>query len=331
MGTPYHSHPHRADNKVYRIQNVQTPVVRNRAYKQLDMDRYPLGCNAVVAVVSYTGYDMEDAMIINKSAFERGFGHGSVYTTKVIDLDDMKVGQKSPYTFGNVDPGTGNRVCDMLGADGLPSVGSYLKPDDPLYATLNNVSKEVKVVRHKSTEPAYIDQVRVIGKTGNGIPFAIAITLRYNRNAVLGDKFSSRHGQKGVLSQLWKQIDMPFTGEGLTPDIIINPHAFPSRMTIGMLIESMAGKAGCLHGVFADGTPFQFGEDDLAMDYFGRQLTAAGFSHVGNEEMYSGVSGMQFKADVFIGVVYYQRLRHMVSDKSQVGIVTREFAMGSAP
>lgn len=141
--------------------------------------------------------------------------------------------------------------------------------------------------------------------------------LRMNRNPVIGDKFSSRHGQKGVLSVLFPHQDMPWTESGMTPDVIINPHAFPSRMTIGMLIESMAGKAGALHGRFQDGTPFQFNEKNRAVDYFGQQLRDAGYNYLGTEPLYSGVSGEPLMADIFFGVVFYQRLRHMVKDKFQ--------------
>jgi DNA-directed RNA polymerase I subunit RPA2 len=111
---------------------------------------------------------------------------------------------------------------------------------------------------------------------------------------------------------------MPFTESGMTPDVIINPHAFPSRMTIGMFVESMAGKAGAMHGVCQDATPFQFTEDDRAVDFFGEQLRKAGYNYYGNEPMYSGITGREMRVDIYIGVVYYQRLRHMVSDKYQV-------------
>lgn len=142
--------------------------------------------------------------------------------------------------------------------------------------------------------------------------------MRVPRNPTIGDKFASRHGQKGILSRLWPAEDMPFTESGMSPDILFNPHGFPSRMTIGMLIESMAGKSGALHGLSHDATPFVFSEDGAALEHFGQMLRAAGYNHYGTERLYSGISGAELEADIFIGVVYYQRLRHMVSDKFQV-------------
>ncbi|KAJ3080886.1 DNA-directed RNA polymerase I subunit rpa2, partial [Rhizoclosmatium hyalinum] len=122
----------------------------------------------------------------------------------------------------------------------------------------------------------------------------------------------------GVISQKWPTVDMPFSESGMVPDVIINPHAFPSRMTIGMFVESIAAKSGALHGHAQDATPFQFNEDNSAADFFGKELVKAGFNYHGNEPMYSGITGQEFKADIYLGVVFYQRLRHMVSDKYQV-------------
>ena len=177
--------------------------------------------------------------------------------------------------------------------------------------------------------------------------------MYYQRNPIIGDKFASRHGQKGVCSQKWPVQNLPFTETGMVPDIIFNPHGFPSRMTIGtrtsifflssiissigMMIESMAGKSAAMHGLCHDATPFTFSEETPAVKHFGNLLlkgkkmarkrwnltcilvfTVAGYNYYGNERMYSGVDGRELEADIFFGVVYYQRLRHMVSDKFQV-------------
>jgi len=347
MGTPFHSFLHRIDNKVFRIQNPQSPLTRNENYTRYNVDNYPLGTNAVVAVLSYTGYDMEDAMIINKMAYERGFMHGSVYKYKVADLSDKRVrGEPIHHRFGNVateadklreqtklardadkkgrgahhakKKGPNALVCPSLDADGLPAIGTLVQPGEPLYATQDDVRGVTKVELLKEVEPAYIEDVRVLGDPSQPELQKVGIKYRINRNPVIGDKFASRAGQKGIMSILYPTESMPFSESGLTPDIIINPHAFPSRMTIGMLIESMGSKAGALHGNFANGTPFQFSETNRAMDHFGAQLLAAGYNYLGNEPMYSGIGGAELRADIFMGVVYYQRLRHMVSDKSQV-------------
>eukprot|EP00588_Corethron_pennatum_P003384 CAMPEP_0194292816 /NCGR_PEP_ID=MMETSP0169-20130528/46523_1 /TAXON_ID=218684 /ORGANISM="Corethron pennatum, Strain L29A3" /LENGTH=1342 /DNA_ID=CAMNT_0039041135 /DNA_START=42 /DNA_END=4070 /DNA_ORIENTATION=+ len=338
MGTPAHSLPHRTDNKMYRLHNPQAPVVQTARHGEYKMDEYPNGCNAVVAVLSYTGFDMEDAMILNKSAYERGFGHGCVYKTKLIDLkQEAKMGDTNDsdeLSFSNTQPSKSHTVLAepveaALGADGLPFVGQRLKEGDPLYSIVNSATSKAKVTYYKDFEEAFVQNVRVMGdvlgsrasayRTKGGAE-RVSITMRVPRNPLIGDKFSSRHGQKGVLSILWPHEDMPFTESGVTPDVIINPHAFPSRMTIGMLVESMAGKSGALHGFFQDATPFSFHEtgDKLAVDYFGEQLQAAGYNYYGSEPLYSGVSGCIMKADLYIGIVFYQRLRHMVSDKSQV-------------
>jgi DNA-directed RNA polymerase I subunit RPA2 len=194
-----------------------------------------------------------------------------------------------------------------------------LTAGDPLCAYIDSTTKVTKAKKFKGLEDAYVEEVRLIGDdAGKEEVQKVHIKLRIPRPPVIGDKFASRHGQKGVLSQLWPQVDMPFTESGMQPDIIINPHAFPSRMTIGMFVESLAGKAGALFGVAQDCAPFRFNEKDTAVDYFGKQLVRAGYNYHGNEPMYSGITGEEFKADIYIGVVYYQRLRHMVSDKWQV-------------
>ena len=137
-------------------------------------------------------------------------------------------------------------------------------------------------------------------------------TLRFNRNPVIGDKFSSRHGQKGVLSFLWPEEDMPYSERtGMRPDILINPHAFPSRMTIGMLVESTASKAGAMVGKFIDATPFQ-NKASTPVDIYEKILIENGFARCGSEVMVNSYSGKQFEVGIYLGIVYYQRLRHMV-------------------
>jgi DNA-directed RNA polymerase I subunit RPA2 len=303
MGTPIHSFKFRGDNKLYRILNVQSPVVQTKTHAEYFMDEYPQGCNAVVAVISFTGYDMEDAMIINKGSYERGFGHGCVYKTMFIDLEEEEIkasnlNSRPVYKFSNLKTVPTNEtkinlsspvkhdsmfggevVCESLDYDGLPPEGTKVGFGDPLVCLIDLVSSSHKIITHKDHEDAFVDTVRVIGlgsatvKSSSKTNFRrVSITLRYRRNPIIGDKFSSRHGQKGTLSVLWPQENMPFSEYGISPDVLINPHAFPSRMTIGMLIESMAGKAGAIHGAFQDATPFQFHEEDKVIDHVGQQL-----------------------------------------------------------
>eukprot|EP00026_Physarum_polycephalum_P001353 Phypoly_transcript_01354.p1 GENE.Phypoly_transcript_01354~~Phypoly_transcript_01354.p1 ORF type:complete len:1148 (+),score=150.61 Phypoly_transcript_01354:238-3444(+) len=321
MGTPFHAFPYRTDGgKVYRIQHPQKPLVRNMAQEKYNINDYPHGCNAVVAVISYTGYDMEDAMIINKSAYERGFGHASVYTTEFVNIvpKGTSTRDKQRYYFAR-NPEISEELLDE---DGLPYVGRYITPGEPYYSYVQDPQKIYTTKLYKGKEPAHIESVTITSTITTAEADQklqqVTIKLRLNRNPVIGDKFSSRHGQKGTLSQLWPEINMPFSESGMKPDCIINPHAFPSRMTIGMLVESMAGKAGALHGFYQEGTPFQFDEKNTATEYFGEQLRKAGFNYYGNEPMYSGITGEEFHADIYLGVVYYQRLRHMVKDKFQV-------------
>uniref|UniRef100_A0A5F5PYE1 DNA-directed RNA polymerase n=1 Tax=Equus caballus TaxID=9796 RepID=A0A5F5PYE1_HORSE len=317
MGFPLLTYRDRSDNKLYRLQTPQSPLVRPYMYDYYDMDNYPIGTNAIVAVISYTGYDMEDAMIVNKASWERGFAHGSVYKSEFIDLSEkIKQGDDS-LVFG-VKPGD-PRIVQKLDDDGLPFIGAQLQYGDPYYSYLNLNTGESFVMYYKSKENCIVDNIKVCSNdTGSGKFKCICITMRVPRNPTIGDKFASRHGQKGILSRLWPAEDMPFTESGMVPDILFNPHGFPSRMTIGMLIESMAGKSAALHGLCHDATPFIFSEENSALEYFGEMLKAAGYNFYGTERLYSGISGVELEADIFIGVVYYQRLRHMVSDKFQV-------------
>jgi len=334
IGFPLYNFRGRTDNKIYRLLTPQKPLVRTEWQEKLPFNGYTHGTNAIVAVISYTGYDMEDAMIVNKSSFERGFGHASmikseaVYTVDVWKEFKPKNGGEFPVYFNNWIATENKKAVEELDIDGLPLPGTLLKDQSPMYCVYNESTCKHETMKYKGTESAYVDNVKVasvrsydpqaVGTNPNSWRKLHAIiTLRINRNPIIGDKFSSRHGQKGIMSMLWPSVDMPFSESGVSPDVLINPHAFPSRMTIGMLIESMAGKAGALHGYYADATPFQFDEKTQPIDYFGEQLAKAGYNYFGNETLYSGLNGVEMKADIYMGVVYYQRLRHMVSDKFQ--------------
>jgi len=350
MGTPYHCHAYRTDNKVYRVLNPQTPLVRTEMYDRANCNTHPTGTNAVVAVITYTGYDMEDAMIINKSSYERGFGHGVIYKTKVIEAAPTKGlsdGDKAACRFTNIyldTDGQIRRFKEDLNDDGFPDLGKKLHKGDSICCSVDQNGVE-HVTAYKDDESAHIEAINLIEgtKVQGGEPCKRAvIKLRYPRNPIVGDKFSSRHGQKGVMSILWPQEDMPFTEGGMTPDILFNPHGFPSRMTIGMLIESIAAKTAAAEGIVrADASTFrgyqgqyntscdneddpwlqkQEGEQErvTASKYFGKTLAKHGFNSLGTEVMYSGIHGTEIETEIFVGIVYYQRLRHLVSDKAQV-------------
>lgn len=320
MGTPGVALVHRSDNKLYRLQSGQTPIVKANLYDDFGMDNFPNGTNAVVAVIAYTGYDMDDGMIVNKASSERGFAYGSMYKTEKIDLGmDRRKGDPITQHIGFGDDAWPEEWRKFLDVDGLPYVGTYMQEGDPILAFYDDVLGKTRIKTYHSAEAGYIDEAKLLGDDNPSVEGqVVALKYRIRRTPTVGDKFSSRHGQKGVCSRKWPQIDMPFSESGIQPDVIINPHAFPSRMTIGMFVESMAGKAGALHGIAQDATPWKFGEDDTPLEYFGDQLAKAGYNYYGNEPMYSGVTGEELRADIYIGVVYYQRLRHMVNDKFQV-------------
>lgn len=318
----------RTDVKTYHLQTPQSPIVRTATYSKYCVDEFPTGTNAIVAVLAYSGYDMEDAMILNKSSVDRGLCRGHVYQTECIDLADKR--EKSDplkiFARGN---DKSKPTSSTIDSDGLPYIGQKIDPKQPLYSSYDTLTSMTKSTFLKGSEPAIIDNVTVDGTNSKGYMQKVNIRLRKIRDPVIGDKFSSRHGQKGVCSQLWPDIDMPFSAvTGMRPDLIINPHAFPSRMTIGMLLESIAAKGGSLHGKFMDATPFsnstkevdgnENSEPKSLVDELGPMLASHGFNYHGLEVLYSGVYGTELTCEIFIGPVYYQRLRHMVSDKFQV-------------
>ena len=312
MGYPSANESARTEVKTYHVHYPQIPIVQTSTQESHGLTDFLLGTNAVVAVLSYTGYDMEDALILNKSSVERGFGHGCIYKTYRYIAEEFE----SDSYFNNLEDG---KIVDPdLDSDGLPFLGTHVTKGDKLCRIFNPKERKDHYIHYKESEPGFIDKVVVCSNDGKNIT-SVVIKFRMIRTPTIGDKFSSRHGQKGVFSFPWPQENMPFCENGICPDVIINPHAFPSRMTIGMLIESMCGKLASEDpSKRIDATPFQFDENNRVTDYVGKQLVEKGFNYYGNEVMISGITGEQFKADIFFGVVYYQRLRHMVGDKYQV-------------
>ena len=233
MGMPSHTLDYRSDSKAYKLETPQYPLVRPSANSKFDMDEFPSGTNAIVAVISYTGYDMEDAMIINKSSYERGFAHANILKSHVYDMTPK--GGKNTEAFG-FNPATYAAQKDevvnaiQLDSDGLPPIGTKLEFNDPMYATIDLATGKCTIKRYQGLEPAYVHSVRALGNDlGTGDLHKICMTLRSTRNPTIGDKFASRHGQKGVCSMLWPAESLPFTEGGMVPDILFNPHGYPSR------------------------------------------------------------------------------------------------------
>lgn len=306
MGTPMHSICFRSDSKIYRLHTPQRPISITESYDAFICDEYATGTNAIVAVLSHSGYDMEDAMIINRGSVDRGFAHATLYKSESVAI------KSSEETFSSsMERKTSQEVHD---SDGAPKVGKIIGPNDKIVSITNRVRGDSRFSRLKGDDSAVLDRIMVINSENSlgKKEKKMVYTLRFNRNPVIGDKFSSRHGQKGVLSFLWPEEDMPYSERtGIRPDILINPHAFPSRMTIGMLVESTASKAGAMCGKFVDATPFQ-SKASTPVDIYEKILIENGFSRCGSEIMVNSYSGKQFEVGIYLGIVYYQRLRHMV-------------------
>jgi DNA-directed RNA polymerase I subunit RPA2 len=328
MGVPVHSFRHRHDNKMYMLETPQKPLARSEQEDKLHVNEYPQGFNGIVAVISYTGYDMEDAMIVNKGSMERGLGRGTLYTSETISVAQSQRKNAEPESLARPELREGQerrpKEFSNIDADGLPAPGQSIGVGNVYATSIGAISGKVKSYNLKDSDDAYVDQVTLLGDDQRYAGQSGAnIKKRFPRRPIIGDKFSSRHGQKGTLSLLYPEEDMPYIeGTGVRPDILINPNAFPSRMTIGMLIESFASKAGALRGESVDATAFKKctrGKEtsDPVMDFV-ELLQEEGYQKYGGETMVCGVTGELLHVDVFIGLVYYQRLRHMVSDKFQV-------------
>ena len=312
----------RMDKTAYVLNNPTRPLVDTRVMNMIKLNQIPSGCNITVAIMTHTGYNQEDSLLINKGSIDRGLFQATVYHTEK-DEDKQKINgeeeircKPDPTKTKGMKFGNYNKV----NSKGVVAENSLIENRDIIIAKVmpikENRNDPTKIVKYedqskmyRTNEPTYIDK-NYMDRNGNGYNFA-KVRVRTTRKPVIGDKFSSRHGQKGTCGNIIPEEDMPFTKSGLRPDIIINPHAIPSRMTIGQLKEMLLGKVLVELGLFGDGTSF----GDLDVRTISQKLFEMGFESHCNEVMYDGLTGEQMESDIFIGPVFYQRLKHMVSDK----------------
>jgi len=351
----------RIDTLLYLLCYPEQPMVRTRTIELVKYNKLPAGHNATVAVMSYSGYDIEDALLLNKASIDRGFGRCQTLRKNTALLKRYPNHTKDIVGGMRLDKdGKPIYQHSALGQDGLAEVGSRIQsgqvfvnkcvPSNAMDGVVgapgggpgggnggrggvqggtSQQYRESPLV-YRGPVPSYVDQVMLT--VGDNDQALIKVLLRQTRRPELGDKFSSRHGQKGVCGMIFKQEDMPFSDQGICPDMIMNPHGFPSRMTVGKMMELVSGKAGVLRGTFEYGTCF--GGSDLTE--MSKILVQKGFNYGGKDMLYSGTTGEALQAYIFFGPIFYQKLKHMVLDKMHArargprAVLTRQPTEGRA-
>ena len=322
MGIYATNYNERMDKTAYVLNYPTRPLVDTRVMNLIKMNQIPSGCNINVAIMTHTGYNQEDSVLINKGSIDRGLFQTTIYHTEK-DEDKQKInGDEEIRCKPDVSKTKGMKFgnYNKVNSKGVVPENTLVENRDIIIAKVTpikeNKNDHTKVIKYedqskiyRTVEETYIDK-NYIDRNGDGYTFA-KVRLRALRKPVIGDKFSSRHGQKGTVGNIVPEADMPFNKDGVRPDIIINPHAIPSRMTIGQLKETLLGKVLVELGLFGDGTSF----GDLDITNISQKLQSLGYESNGEELLYSGLTGEQIECSVFMGPVFYQRLKHMVNDK----------------
>ena len=311
----------RMDKTAYVLTYPHRPLVDTRLMQMIQLAEIPSGAPLIVAIMSYTGYNQEDSVLVNQGAIDRGMFSATIYHTEK-DEDKKINGDEEVRCHPDASKTKGMKFgnYDKLNQRGVMPVNTFIENRDIIMGKVipikDNRNDPTKIVKYEdisrvyhTSEECYVDK-SYIDSNGEGYCFC-KVRIRTFRKPVIGDKVSSRMGQKGTIGNIIPERDMPFTKDGIRPDIIINPHAIPSRMTIGQLKETLLGKVLVNLGLFGDGT--SFGEYDIKD--ISKELLKVGFEMNGNEILYNGLTGEQIKSDIFIGPVFYQRLKHMVADK----------------
>ena len=323
MGVYVTNYENRMDKTAYVLNYPSRPFVDTRIMNMIQLNKIPSGSNVIVAIMTHTGYNQEDSLLFNKGSIDRGLFVTTIYHTEK-DEDKQKInGDEEIRCKPDATKTKGMKIgnYNKVNTKGVIPENTIVENRDIIIAKVTpikeNRNDHTKVIKYedqskiyRTAEETYIDK-NYIDRNGEGYNFA-KVRLRTVRKPVIGDKFSSRHGQKGTIGNIIPEADMPFTKNGLKPDIIINPHAIPSRMTIGQLKETVLGKVLVELGLFGDGTSFgEFDVKDIC-----KELLKLGYEANGNELLHNGLTGEQVECSVFMGPVFYQRLKHMVNDKA---------------
>jgi DNA-directed RNA polymerase II subunit RPB2 len=318
----YHSNYQMRIDKMGVILNYgQTPLIKSRYLEYVNNEEQPYGINAIVAIMTYTGYNVEDAILINEGSIHRGIFRTTYFSSYEAREESSKITGMTTSKFANIEKNNVIHIKEgydysFLDEHGLVKENTELNDKIILIGKINSSLNNKDVwsddsVKTKKGQLGYVDKSFItLGEEG----FNIAkVRVREERLPAIGDKMASRSGQKGTLGLIIPEENMPFAEDGTRPDLIINPHAIPSRMTIGQIVEMLFGKVCTSYGAFGDCTAFH--SKGPNMSTYGPLLVDAGFHSSGNQVLYNGMNGEQLEANIFMGPTYYMRLKHMVKDK----------------